>query len=125
MIESRWEPEPPPTWATAVPSLNHTELVPDFAERLAQRLGLPYRQALTKTRETAPQKSMQNSAQQVANIYDAFVADPEQIVADEPVLLVDDIVDSRWSLTVCGVKLRRAGAGPVFPVTLAAASLRD
>ncbi len=125
MIESRWEPQPPPTWVTAVPSLNHTELVPDFAERLAQRLGLPFGQALTKIRETAPQKSMQNSAQQVANIYEAFETDPDQIIADEPVLLVDDIVDSRWSLTVCGVKLRRAGAGPVFPVTLAAASLRD
>jgi ATP-dependent DNA helicase RecQ len=36
------------------------------------------------------------------------------------VLLVDDLVDSRWSLTVAGRLLRRAGAGPVLPFVLAA-----
>ena len=75
--------------------------------------------------ETRPQKAMQNSAQQVANIVDAFDIDPEAVVRDAPVLLVDDIVDSGWSLTVCGVKLREAGSGHVFPVTLATASLRS
>ena len=37
-----------------------------------------------------------------------------------PVLLVDDLVDSRWSLTVAGRLLRRAGAGTVLPFVLAA-----
>ena len=39
-----------------------------------------------------------------------------------PVLLVDDIVDSRWTLTICAVLLREAGSGPVFPVALASAA---
>ena len=125
MIEKSWHPEPAPTWVTAIPSLRRSELVPDLAARVADRLALPLRAALVKVRETQPQKLMQNSAQQVMNIYDAFEAEAGAVEADEPLLLVDDIVDSRWSLTVCGVKLRRAGAGPVFPVTLASASARD
>jgi ATP-dependent DNA helicase RecQ len=40
-------------------------------------------------------------------------------VISEPVLLVDDMVDSGWSLTVCGVLLAEAGSGPVVPVALA------
>jgi ATP-dependent DNA helicase RecQ len=125
MLETNWQPDPPPGWVTAVPSLRHPELVSGFARRLADRLGLPYREALLKVRETRPQKAMENSAQQVTNIIDTFEVDIGHVVRDTPVLLVDDIVDSGWSLTVCGVKLREAGAGPVFPVTLATASLRS
>ena len=125
MIETNWQPHPPPEWLTAVPSLREPELVSGFATRLADRLGLPYRAALLKVRETRPQKAMENSAQQVTNIIGAFEVDIDEVVRDAPVLLVDDIVDSGWSLTVCGVKLREAGAGPVFPVALAAASLRS
>ena len=35
-----------------------------------------------------------------------------------PVLLVDDIVDSRWTLTAVGIVLREAGSGPVYPFVL-------
>ena len=63
---------------------------------------------------------MQNSAQQVSNVVAAFhVVDG---VPNGPVLLVDDIVDSRWTLTVVGRLLRLAGSGPVFPVALASAT---
>ena len=36
-----------------------------------------------------------------------------------PVLLVDDIVDSRWTMTAIGWLLREAGSGPVYPFALA------
>ena len=39
-----------------------------------------------------------------------------------PVLLVDDIVDSRWTMTVCGVLLRENGSGPVYPLALASSA---
>jgi len=35
------------------------------------------------------------------------------------VLLVDDLVDSRWTMTVAGRELRRAGASAVLPFALA------
>jgi ATP-dependent DNA helicase RecQ len=39
-----------------------------------------------------------------------------------PVLLVDDLLDSRWTLTVAGALLRRHGASSVLPFALAAAA---
>ena len=38
-----------------------------------------------------------------------------------PVLLVDDLADSRWTMTVAGALLRRAGAPGVLPFALASA----
>ncbi len=113
-----WNPDPMPTWVTCVPSKRRPELVPAFARRLADRLGLPFRDALAKVRETPQQKTMQNSFQQARNVLGAFAAVPGQVL-DGPVLLVDDMVDSRWSLTACGVALAEAGSGPVVPLALA------
>ena len=39
---------------------------------------------------------------------------------DGPLLLVDDLVDSRWTMTVAARALRRAGAPAVLPFALAA-----
>ena len=61
---------------------------------------------------------MENSAQQMANIADAFEMIQGSIDRG-PVLLVDDMVDSRWTFTECAFVLRTAGSGPVFPVALA------
>jgi ATP-dependent DNA helicase RecQ len=41
--------------------------------------------------------------------------------AGEPVLLVDALVDSRWTLTVVGAALLEAGSGSVSPLVLATA----
>jgi len=41
-----------------------------------------------------------------------------------PVLLVDDMIDSGWTLTIAAVLLRHHGSGPVFPFALAKASPR-
>ena len=40
-------------------------------------------------------------------------------LGDAPVLLVDDLADSRWTVTVAGRALRRAGAASVLPFVLA------
>jgi ATP-dependent DNA helicase RecQ len=39
--------------------------------------------------------------------------------SENNVLLIDDMVDSRWTFTVCGYKLRKYGSGKVFPFALA------
>lgn len=119
LIRDHWQPQPPPEWVTAVPSLRRPDLVPNFARRLASALGLPYLEALGRRRESAEQKTMQNSAQQLMNVIDA-VAVRRDRVKPGPVLLVDDIVDSGWTLTTCGARLRRSGSGIVHPFALAA-----
>ena len=42
-------------------------------------------------------------------------------VAGRPVLLIDDLADSRWTLTIAGRALRQAGAGQMLPLVLAQA----
>jgi ATP-dependent DNA helicase RecQ len=120
LVEEVWSPEPTPEWVTAMPSLR-TEIVGDFARRLAERLGLPFRPALVKVRDTPAQKGMENSHQQLRNVIGAFEVDASELQTG-PVLLVDDVVDSRWSLTECARLLRAAGSGPVFPLALADSS---
>jgi ATP-dependent DNA helicase RecQ len=119
LVRDAWQPDPPPTWVTAIPSLR-TSLVPEFAQLLAHALRLPYRESIIKVREKPPQNEMENSVQQARNVIDAFEARPEEVDAG-PVLLVDDIVDSRWSMTVCALRLRQAASGPVYPLALAVA----
>ena len=117
LIRDRWRPEPEPEWVAFVPSLRRPELVPDFAHRLARSLRLACEDVVVKVRETEPQKTMQNSQQQYRNVRDAFKIVGR--VPSGPVLLVDDMVDSRWTLTVVGSRLREAGAGRVLPFALA------
>ncbi len=119
----RWNPQPVPQWVTCVPSLRHPHLVPDFARRLAESLGLPFVPCVHKVRETRPQKEMQNSFHQVHNLDGAFEVHSWEGMA-KPVFLVDDVVDSGWTLTVIAVLLRQAGSGAVFPIALAKQVLR-
>jgi ATP-dependent DNA helicase RecQ len=118
LIRQRWRPEPSPEWVACVPSRRTGALVPDFAARLAAALQLPFVACIQKVRDAAPQKTMQNSRQQEHNLDEAFAVDGAQ-VRPGPVLLVDDIVDSRWTFTVLAAELREAGSGPVWPFALA------
>jgi ATP-dependent DNA helicase RecQ len=113
----QWNPVPFPTWVTAVPSLRHPDLVPDFAARLAAALGLPFQMALAKTDHRPEQKTMANSIQQARNI-DGSLGIVAASVPNGPVLLVDDMVDSRWTLTVSAWLLRQHGSGEVWPLVL-------
>ncbi|CAN5900098.1 RecQ family ATP-dependent DNA helicase [soil metagenome] len=115
-----WGPQPAPAWVTFVPSLTRDTLVADFAARLAAALGLPLHPVVTKVAANRPQKEMQNSAQQYRNIAGSFQISDD--VPGGPVLLVDDVFDSRWTLTVIAASMRQAGSGPVFPFSLAAAT---
>ncbi|HCT8389098.1 ATP-dependent DNA helicase RecG, partial [Pseudomonas aeruginosa] len=63
-----WDPQPAPTWLTSVPSLRHPDLVPNFAQRLAAALGLPFHMVISKTDARPEQKTMANSTQQARNI---------------------------------------------------------
>ena len=112
-----WNPSPKPTWITCVPSLRHPGLVPSFARRLGAELSLPFHLVIEKTDDRPEQKTMANSTQQARNI-DGSLALNGQPVPHGPVLLVDDMVDSRWTLTVSAWLLRTNGSGEVWPMAL-------
>ena len=115
-----WNPQPKPTWVTCVPSLRHPELVPNFAQRLAAALGLPFHMVIAKTDHRPEQKTMANSTQQARNI-DGSLALNGLPVPHGPVILVDDMVDSRWTLTVAAWLLQKGGSGAVWPMALSQA----
>lgn len=102
-------------WITPVTSKRHPKLVPDFAKRLADRLGIGYFEGIKKL-DAEEQKKFENSDGQYKNANNSF----EIIqVKKENILLVDDMVDSRWTFTVCTIKMREMGSGDIYPFALA------
>lgn len=117
-----WSPDPSPKWVTCIPSLNHPELVPDFAARLADALSLPFVPCIEKELANRQQKEMENGYQQVRNLDGAFnITDQCQ---DGECLLVDDMIDSGWTFTVASALLSQAGCSAIYPMALALNSPR-
>ncbi|MCL2064101.1 MAG: RecQ family ATP-dependent DNA helicase [Candidatus Cloacimonetes bacterium] len=109
---------------TFVPSLR-SGIVEDFAKRLANRLNLKLLVLLQKTPADF-QKSMQNSSYQCENALKSFnVIKNNALIMPENILLIDDIIDSGWTLTVCGFKLMEVGCEKVFPFALANSASGD
>ncbi|WP_308616592.1 RecQ family ATP-dependent DNA helicase, partial [uncultured Enorma sp.] len=103
----------------AVPSLRRPTLVPDFAERLAYALKVPFVDgAVGKTAEGVAQKTLHSSALQVKNIRDTIEVAKPGLIKGKTVLLVDDMVDSGWTFAVIASELARAGAKVVYPFAL-------
>ena len=110
----------PVAWVTAVPSRRSGELVPDFARRLAERLGLPYAPVLERVGDNPPQREMANSA--AAGRQRARASSRSPATRPEgPCLLVDDIRFSGWTLAMVGGQLRGRGGAPVYPLALSTA----
>lgn len=107
---------------TYVPSVR-SEIVSEFAKKLAVRLGIPCLNLLKKS-DAPQQKEMENSSFQCENALKSFSLANGAIVP-ENILLVDDMVDSRWTFTVCGDILTKAGAERVYPFALAMTSKKD
>ena len=120
----QWNPRPTPAWVTCIPSRRHPELVPDFAQRLAKALKLPFYSVLEKTTDRPEQKKMANSIQQARNV-DGSLAVRAEPLPPGPVLLVDDMVDSGWTMTIGAWLLRSHGSAPVFPLALASTAHKE
>ncbi|MER7699053.1 MULTISPECIES: RecQ family ATP-dependent DNA helicase [unclassified Streptomyces] len=117
---------PRPVGVVAVPSLSRPQLVGSLAQGIATIGRLPLLGALEYTGQRdvyAARRS--NSAQRLRALSGVFAV-PEGL-ADAlaghpgPVLLVDDLTDSGWTLAVAARLLRRAGSEQVLPLVLATA----
>ena len=118
LIAERWKPDPAPTWVTYVPSLRQ----PRAGGRPRPAPRRRARAARARTRcgrcgRPSRRRSWRTASQQHANVVDAFAVTAP--VPAGPVLLVDDTVDSRWTLTEVAALLLEAGSGPVHPFVLA------
>jgi ATP-dependent DNA helicase RecQ len=112
-----------PVAVVGLGSRRHPRLVSSLATRIAAVGRLPLLGVLPPVRHAADGRG--NSAQRVRALHDAFDIPPELAAAlfdlDGPVLLVDDLVDSGWTMALAGRALRRAGAPDVLPLALAVA----
>lgn len=104
-----------------VPSLRRPKLVPQFAQGLAQKLNLPLLMALKHQDQHLSQAEFFNSFQQANNVMGQFSV--IQSVQKQTILLVDDIADSRWTLTVLGHLLQVRGAKAVYPFAIATTNI--
>ena len=120
----KWKPDPAPEWITCIPSKRHPILVMDFTERLGKILNIPFVNCIAKIKDNRQQKEMENSFQQANNLDGVFEVRLKK--GDySPCLLIDDIVDSRWTFTVASALLRQKGCATVYPMALALNSPRS
>jgi len=106
-----------PTGIVAVESRRRPVLVADLARRVGEVGRLPV--LGTVSRVDAPPRAggePTNSAQRVRALFGTFAV-PSTV--DGVVLLVDDLVDSGWTVALVARELRRAGCTRVLPMALA------
>ncbi|MFH9349894.1 RecQ family ATP-dependent DNA helicase [Kitasatospora sp. NPDC017646] len=112
-----------PVGVVTMASSTRPQLVGSLGARIAEIGRLPLLGRIEYADGRPPHGARSNSAQRLHSLAGALVLPPEleQAVAAAggPVLLVDDLVDSGWTVTVAARLLRRAGAGAVLPLVLA------
>lgn len=118
-----WDWDERPVAVAWVPGLSRPRLVAALGEGLARAGRLHVLGPLGLAPGVAPLPRA-NSTFRVRDLWTRFHVTPQQEAVlsglSGPVLLVDDLVDSRWTMTVAGRLLKRAGARAVLPFALAA-----
>jgi len=125
-VLKRWDWSQRPTWICPVPSRRTGSLIDAVADALGALGKLPVHRALVaESSDLAPADQFQadqaNSAHQVLNVWHRLSADISPVPGDllgGPVLVLDDEIDSRWTMSVAAYRLRKAGTGPVLPFAL-------
>jgi ATP-dependent DNA helicase RecQ len=112
-----------PVAVAAMPSRTRPELIATLAERIATLGKLQLLGTLAYEHDGPTGAHGGNSAHRLAAVWERVVVPPDVAAAVAPllgpVLLIDDVADSRWTVTVAGRALRRAGATAVLPLVLA------
>ncbi len=112
-----------PAGVVAMPSRRRPAVVGSLAEQISQIGRLPLLGTLDYVDGGPVGDPGGNSAFRLANVWGRIAVGPQLHAALQdlrgPVLLVDDVVDSRWTLTVAARELRLAGAEAVLPLVLA------
>ncbi|MGW2261516.1 RecQ family ATP-dependent DNA helicase [Streptomyces sp. NPDC001780] len=115
---------PRPAGVVTMASRGRPRLVASLGGRIAEVGRMPLLGTVTYApgaEGTRPSRT--NSAQRVRALHETLTV-PAELAdavasAGGPVLLVDDLADSGWTLAVAARLLRRAGAQGVFPLVLA------
>ncbi len=126
-VLAAWKWDERPAGVISIPSRSRPELISSLAGRIAEIGRMPFLGSLDYADAAgAPTGGQHNSAQRLRGVWEAFVV-PDSVGAaleglGGPVLLVDDQIDSGWTLTVAAMRVRAAGAAAVLPLVLATAA---
>ncbi|HEX9041213.1 MAG TPA: DEAD/DEAH box helicase [Trebonia sp.] len=122
-VLASWDWAARPTSVVTLPSRTRPVLIESLGQRIAEIGRLSYLGSLGYATPDGPGPRRHNSAQRLASLWRALVvpgALREALSgADGPVLLVDDQIDSGWTMTVAAALLRDAGVPAVLPLALA------
>lgn len=115
----RWETRP--VAVMGLDSVTHPELIRSMVTGLAD-LGRLTNLGILRYRDGRQPVTAANSAFRVAALQDAWIRPdlaPLTGHPSGPVLLIDDVTDTGWTLTMAARRLRQAGAAAVLPFALA------
>ncbi|CAN3130974.1 RecQ family ATP-dependent DNA helicase [Mycobacterium sp. smrl_JER01] len=119
-VLASWEWQTRPTAVMALDSARHPMLISSLARRLAE-LGRLTDLGVLRYAPDRRSATAANSAYRVAALHGAWVR-PVLPQVTGPVLLVDDLSDTGWTMTMAARELRAAGAPEVLPLAIAATS---
>ncbi len=124
-VLAAWDWAARPAAVVSVPSRTRPRLVASLGERIAAIGRIPCLGSLAYASGTATPRQF-NSAQRLRTLWRDLVL-PEPLANSVaqltgPVLLVDDRIETGWTMTVAAKLLREAGAPAVLPLALGAAS---
>ncbi|GAA2413980.1 RecQ family ATP-dependent DNA helicase [Actinomadura vinacea] len=123
-VLSAWDWAERPSGVVTVASRSRPRLVEGFGRRIAQIGRLPYLGGLVPLGEPVPRRH--NSAQRLRSVWHGLTLPDDVATATReaagPILLVDDHIDTGWTMTVATRLLRQAGAPTVLPLALATTS---
>jgi ATP-dependent DNA helicase RecQ len=124
-VLASWDWAQRPAYVVTMPSRARPRLVGSLGQRIAAIGRLTYLGGLGYATSDGPGPRRHNSAQRLASLWRAIVV-PDELrdaltatAMDAPVLLVDDQIDTGWTMTVAAALLRDAGAPAVLPLALA------
>ncbi len=123
-VLAAWDWAQRPAAVVTLPSRTRPDLVSSLGQRIAAIGKLSYLGSLGYATPDGSGPRRHNSAQRLAAVWRALTV-PEELgpalaAAGGPVLLVDDRIDTGWTMTAAAALLRDAGAPAVLPLVLAA-----
>jgi ATP-dependent DNA helicase RecQ len=122
-VLAAWDWAERPVSVVTMPSRTRPLLISSLGMRIAAIGRLTYLGELGYSTQDGPGPRRHNSAQRLASLWHAIVV-PDDLrdalkAADGPVLLIDDQIDTGWTMTVAAALLRDAGAPAILPLALA------
>jgi len=122
-VLAAWDWATRPAGVLTLPSRTRPTLIASLGQQIAQVGRLPYLGSLAYASDTGTGPRRHNSAQRLQSLWHAFEL-PEPVreaigALDGPVLVIDDRIETGWTMTVAARLLREASAPAALPLVLA------